>query len=187
MEYKYTPMRPQRTSMGQKFMRGVLALLLIGAAVLYFANPLHAQELDLTLPETPFNYEQINQDSLLIQDAINKRFRFVKITNEPSRKTLMTFYLLNAIDMTTSYHMTRAHPTLKEANFLLPEKPSAAEFLIHKSVTAPLAAANLEEGQMIIVNWLLGAVILRNLYLYETTCRTSANYHAVTGQNISPC
>ena len=187
MEYKYTPMRPQRTSMGQKFMRGVLALLLIGAAVLYFANPLHAQELDLTLPETPFNYKQMEQDSLLIQDAINKRFRFVKVTNEPSRKTLMTFYLLNAIDMSTSYHMTKHHPTLKESNFLLPEKPSAAEFIIHKSVTAPIAAANFDQNQMVLANWILAAVVVRNFYLYENTCKQSANYHHVTGQNINPC
>jgi len=144
-------------------------------------------KLDLTLPEQEFNFQQIEEDSLRIQNAINNRVRFVKIKNEPSSRTLKTFYILNAIDMTTSFVMTRNHPTLKEQNFLLPGKPSAAEFLIHKSVTAPLAAANLEEGQMIIVNWLLGAVILRNLYLYETTCRTSANYHAVTGQNISPC
>ena len=187
MEYKYTPMRPQRTSIGQKIMRGLLALLLIGAAVLYFANPLHAQELDLTLPETPFNYEQIEQDSLLIQDAINKRLRFVPIKNEPSKKTLMTFYLLNAIDMTTSYHMTRQHPTIKESNFLLPEKPSAAEFIIHKSVTTPIAAANFGETEMVIANWILAAVIIRNFYLYENTCKQSPNYHHVTGQNINPC
>ena len=187
MEYKYTPMRPKRTSIGQKIMRGLLALLLIGAAVLYFANPLHAKELDLTLPETPFDYEQMNQDSILIQEAMNKRLRFVKVKNEPTKKQLRTFYILNAIDMTTSYHMTRNHPHMHESNFLLPGKPTAAEFLLHKSVTTPLAAANLEEGQLVLVNWLLTAVILRNIYLYNTTCRTSANYHHVTGQNINPC
>ena len=187
MEYKYTPMRPQRTSIGQKIMRGFLALLLIGAAVLYFANPLHAQELDLTLPETPFNYEQIEQDSLLIQDSINKRLRFVPIKNEPSKSTLRTFYILNAIDMSTSYHMTRNHPNIHEGNFLLPGKPTAAEFLLHKSVTTPLAAANLEEGQLVVINWLLAAVILKNIYLYNTTCKQSPNYHHVTGQNINPC
>ena len=187
MEYKYTPMRPQRTSMGQKFMRGVLALLLIGAAVLYFANPLHAQELDLTLPETPFNYEQMNQDSLLIQDAINTRLRLFNIKSEPTKRTLRTFYILNTIDMTSSYYMTRNRIPIKEANFLLPEKPSAAEFFIHKSVTAPLAAANLEEGQMVIANWILAAVILHNWYLYENSCNTTANYHHVTGKRINPC
>ena len=152
-----------------------------------FAYDKAADKLDLTLPETPFNYEQMEEDSLRIQEAINKRLRFVHIKNEPSRKTVMTFYMLNAIDMATSYHMTRSHPTLKEANFLLPEKPSAAEFLIHKSVTAPIAAANFDQNQMVLANWILAAVVVRNFYLYENTCRQSPNYHHVTGQNLNPC
>ena len=152
-----------------------------------FAYDKAADKLDLTLPETPFDYVQMEEDSLRIQEAMNKRLRFVKITNEPSKRTLRTFYILNAIDMSTSYYMTRSHPTIKEANFLLPEKPSAAEFLIHKSVITPIAAANFEEGQMVIVNWALGFVILHNLYLYNNTCRQSPNYHHVTGQNIIPC
>ena len=144
-------------------------------------------KLDLTLPETPFNYEQMEEDSLRIQQVMNERFRFVKIKNEPSARTLKTFYILNAIDMSTSYYMTRSHPTIKEANFLLPEKPTAAEFLIHKSVIVPITAANFEEGQMVAVNWVLGFVILHNLYLYNNTCKQTANYHHVTGQNINPC
>ena len=144
-------------------------------------------KLDLTLPETPFNYQQMEEDSLRLEKAINERFRFVEIKNEPSKQTLRTFYILNAIDMTSSYYMTRNHASIKEANFLLPEKPSAAEFLIHKSVITPIAAANFEEGQMVIVNWALGFVILHNLYLYNNTCKQSPNYHHITGQRINPC
>lgn len=146
-----------------------------------------AASLDLTLPEIPFNYEQMEQDSVRIQEAENKRFRIFKIKNEPTKQTLRTFYILNFIDMSTSYYMTSNHPHIKEANFLLPEKPTAAEFIIHKSVLSPIIAANLEEGQMILTNWLLAGVILRNFYLYETTCRNMPNYHHITGQNINPC
>ena len=119
--------------------------------------------------------------------CIRDRFRFVVVKDEPSKRTLMTFYLLNAIDMTTSYHMTTKHPTLKEANFLLPKKPTAAQFLVHKSVTVPIAAANFNEHQMVIANWILAAVVIHNFYLYENTCRQSPNYHHVTGQNMNPC
>ena len=129
----------------------------------------------------------MEEDSLRLEKAINERFRFVEIKNEPSKQTLRTFYILNAIDMTSSYYMTRNHASIKEANFLLPEKPSAAEFLIHKSVITPIAAANFEEGQMVIVNWALGFVILHNLYLYNNTCKQSPNYHHITGQRINPC
>ena len=89
--------------------------------------------------------------------------------------------------MTTSYYMTKSHPTLKEANFLLPEKPTAMEFILHKSIVTPIVAANFEEGQMVGVNWVLGFVILHNLYLYENVCRQSPNYHHVTGRNMNPC
>ena len=129
----------------------------------------------------------MEEDSLRIQQAMNERFRFVKIKNEPSKRTLRTFYILNAIDMTSSYYMTRNHASIKEANFLLPEKPSAAEFLIHKSVITPIAAANFEEGQMVVVNWALGFRILHIHYIVNTSCDYAANYHHITGQRINPC
>ena len=153
--------------------------------LLLLAIPAHA--LDLTLPETPFDYQQMEEDSMLIQDAINNRLRIFKVKNEPTKRQLRTFYILNAIDMTTSYHMTRNHPHIHESNFLLPGKPTAAEFLLHKSVTTPLAAANLEEGQIVVVNWFIAAVILKNIYLYNTTCKTLPNYHHITGENLNSC
>ena len=153
--------------------------------LLLLAIPAHA--LDLTLPETPFDYQQMEEDSMLIQDAINNRLRIFKVKNEPTKRQLRTFYILNAIDMTTSYHMTSTNPNIKESNFLLAEKPTAAEFLLHKSVTTPLAAANLEEGQIVVVNWFIAAVILKNIYLYNTTCKTLPNYHHITGENLNSC
>ena len=36
------------------------------------------------LPDTPFDFEQMNKDSLLIQEALNKRLRIIEIKNEPS-------------------------------------------------------------------------------------------------------
>jgi len=187
MEYKYKVMRPKRTSMKEKVMRGLLALLLVGGALLYFAKPLYAQELDLTLPETDFDFRQIEEDSFLIQEAINKRLRFIDVKNEPTKRQLRAFYVLNAIDMTTSYHMTRNHPNIYEANILLPGKPSAAQFLVQKLATVPVAAANFEEGQIVIANWIIAAVIMKNIYYYETACRTGANYHHITGQNLNSC
>ena len=170
-------------SIVQVFVLGLMAISMFGI------NNLFADErqLDLTLPETNFNYVQIKKDSLLIQDSINKRLRFIKIKNEPSKKTLTTYYILNTIDMTTSYYMTRNHPHINEGNFLLPEKPSAAEFLLHKSIMSPLIAANFQEEEIVLANWILAVVILKNLYIYNTTCRNMPNYHHVTGQNLNPC
>ena len=162
----------------------ILFLILVVSPLSLFAN--QGVNLDLTLPQEPFDFEQIEEDSILIQEAQDKRLRIFKIKNEPTKQTLRTFYILNFIDMSTSYYMTSNHPHVKEANFLLPEKPTAAEFIIHKSVLSPIIAANLEEGQMILTNWLLAGVIIRNIYLYETTSRCAGfNYHHVTGVNVA--
>ena len=63
--------------------------------LLLLAIPAHA--LDLTLPETPFDYEQMNQDSILIQEAMNKRLRFIDVKNEPTKRQLRTFYILKLL------------------------------------------------------------------------------------------
>ena len=153
--------------------------------LLLLAIPAHA--LDLNLPETAFDYEQIEEDSLRIQNAINNRLRILNIEKEPSKSTLRTFYILNAVDMSTSYYFTRNHPYIKEGNFFLPSKPTAAEFLMHKSITAPFAAANLDDNQLVLVNWITALVIIHNVVLYKTTCKNHINYHHVTGQNINSC
>ena len=82
-----------------------------------------------------------------------------------------------------SYYYTRNHPNVKEGNFLLPDKPSAAQFILQKGLTAPVIAQNAERGQMTIMNTILTIVVLKNHYLYETTskCRigpNGANYNA---------
>jgi len=85
--------------------------------------------------------------------------------------------------MSGSYYYTRNHPNVKEGNFLLPDKPSAAQFILQKGLTAPVIAQNAERGQMTIMNTILTIVVLKNHYLYETTskCRVGpngANYNA---------
>ena len=89
--------------------------------------------------------------------------------------------------MAGSYYFIKNHPNIKEGNFLLPERPSIAEFILHKGITVPLVAANVEEGQMIIMNSILTFVVIRNWYLYETTSQNMCppNFH-VDGYRM-PC
>jgi hypothetical protein len=89
---------------------------------------------------------------------------------------------MNFLDMSMSYHYIHTHPNIKEANPLLPEKPSAAQFLLHKGILAPVLAANSEAGQMKFYNIVLTIVVLKNHYIYNTTSRCrygpgGANYH----------
>ena len=80
--------------------------------------------------------------------------------------------------MAGSYYFIKNNPNIKEGNFLLPEKPSPAEFIIHKGVTVPLVAQNAESAQMTIMNSILTIVVLRNWYLFNTTSTCVANFHA---------
>jgi len=113
--------------------------------------------------------------------------RFIQIDNEPSEAQLRYFYLINFLDAAGSYYFIKNNPNLKEGNFLLPERPSMAEFILHKGITVPLVSQNSEAGQMVIMNSIITFVVLRNWYLYETTPKScvSNNFH-VDGYRM-PC
>ena len=85
--------------------------------------------------------------------------------------------------MAGSYYFIKNNDNIKEGNFLLPERPSAAEFIAHKALTVPLVAQNSEAGQMAIMNAAITAVVLRNIYLYQTTPSGCNNFH-VDGYRI---
>ena len=114
-----------------------------------------------------------------------KKLRFIQIRNEPSEAQLKYFYAINFLDMAGSYYFIKNNPNIKEGNFLLPERPSPAEFIIHKGITVPLVAQNAESTQMTIMNSLLTIVVLRNWYLFNTTTTCRANFH-VDGHRM-PC
>tara|TARA_B100000575_G_scaffold76636_1_gene59871 strand:- start:21 stop:299 length:279 start_codon:yes stop_codon:yes gene_type:complete len=92
---------------------------------------------------------------------------------------------MNFLDMAGSYYFIKNNPNIKEGNFLLPEKPSAAEFILHKGITVPFVAQNVDTHQMVIMNSILTAVVLRNYYLYNTTSKCGNNFH-VDGYRM-PC
>ena len=79
--------------------------------------------------------------------------------------------------MAGSYYFIKNNPNISEANFLLPDKPSAAQFILHKGITTPFVAQNVDTHQMVIMNSILTLVILNNWYLYETTSNKCANFH----------
>lgn len=86
------------------------------------------------------------------------------------------------VDVGGSYYYIKNNPNIKEGNFLLPDRPSAAQFLLQKGLTTPLVAQNAERGQLMIMNAVITMVVLKNHYLYETTtkCRgpNGANFNA---------
>ena len=112
-----------------------------------------------------------------------KRLRLIQIHNEPSEAQLRYYYLLNFLDMAGSYYFIKNHPNISEGNFLLPDKPSAAQFILHKGITVPFVAQNVDTHQMVIMNSILTLVVLNNWHLYETTPKGCNNFH-VDGYRI---
>lgn len=90
--------------------------------------------------------------------------------------------------MSMSYYYVHDHPNIGEGNPLLPKKPNAGEFLLQKTLTAPVLAANANYNDITFYNTILTLVVLRNHYLYNTTSRcvnalNGANYD-IYGNNI---
>ena len=96
---------------------------------------------------------------------------------------------MNFLDMSMSYHYVHDHPNIKEANPLLPHKPNAGQFILQKTLTAPVLAANASYEDMVFYNVVLTIVVLKNHYLYNTTSRCinppgGANYD-IYGNNVN--
>ena len=166
MSYKYTPMRPKKTPFAQKFLRGLIALLLIGAAVLYFTNPLHADELDLTLPETPFDFEQMNKDSKLIKDWEERnQLNFFNVHPKPTKEQIRLSWLVNSLDLATTIYALETMDNVREGNFILGEQPEVAEVIALKLIVLPLVHQNSNTHQMVWFNTVVTAAVVNNLYV----------------------
>ena len=166
MSYKYTPMRPKKTPFAQKFLRGLIALLLVGAAVLYFTNPLHADELDLTLPETPFDFEQMNKDSKLIKDWEERnKLRFFYNEPLPTDEQIRYSWIVNSLDLATTIYALETMDNVREGNFILGEQPEVAEVIALKLIVLPLVHQNSNTHQMVLINSLITAAVVNNLYV----------------------
>jgi len=87
--------------------------------------------------------------------------------------------------MAHSYYSISNHPYLKEGNPLLPERPSAAQFILHKGITVPLVGHNVERGQMAIINTMITVVVLRNMYMYQHVPKCPVNFYYHGGR--VPC
>jgi hypothetical protein len=88
-----------------------------------------------------------------------------------------------------SHYYVHNHPNIKEGNPVLPEKPNAGQFLLQKTLTAPVIAANASYDDITFYNVVLTLVVLRNHYIYNTTPRCKnglggANYD-IYGNNVN--
>ena len=123
------------------------------------------------LPETNFNFEQIEKDAKLIEKAAaarRKRFRFREIKNEPTLCQLRYSWFINSLDVGTSIYAINNRNNLVESNFILGERPEEWEFIALKSTILPIAHSNIEAEELRVLNTILTAIVARNVYLINT-------------------
>ena len=123
------------------------------------------------LPETNFNFEQIEKDAKLIEAAAaarRKRFRFRIIENEPTIQQIRYSWFINSLDVGTSIYAINNRNNLVESNIILGDRPEEWEFLALKLTTVPIAHSNLDTHELKILNSILTFVVARNLYLINT-------------------
>ena len=123
------------------------------------------------LPESKFNFEQIERDAKLIEEAAaarRKRFRFRIIKDEPTIQQIRYSWFINSLDVGTSIYAINNRNNLVESNIILGDRPEEWEFLALKLTTVPIAHSNLDTHELKILNSILTFVVARNLYLINT-------------------
>ena len=145
--------------------------LIILFLTLGLAQSLQSDSLVVKLPESKFNFEQIERDAKLIAEAEaarRKRFRFREIKNEPTLCQLRYSWFINSLDVGTSIYAINNRNNLVESNIILGDRPEEWEFLALKLTTVPIAHSNLDTHELKILNSILTFVVARNLYLINT-------------------
>ena len=145
--------------------------LIILFLTLGLAQSLQSDSLVVKLPETNFNFEQIEKDAKLIEEAAaarRKRFRFRIIKDEPTIQQIRYSWFINSLDVGTSIYAINNRKNLVESNIILSKRPEEWEFLALKLTTVPVAHSNLNKKELDILNGILTLIVARNLYLINT-------------------
>ena len=89
---------------------------------------LGAEELDLRIPETDYDFRQIEEDAKTL-NSIKYSTNF-NIENAKHKY----FLIINALDAASTVYAIENRNSLTEANFLLPAKPKPEEVILHKAL-----------------------------------------------------
>ena len=143
--------------------------LIILFLTLGLAQSLQSDSLVVKLPETEYNFEQIEKDSKLIEEAIGarrKRFRFD--FQEPVEKShVITFVVLQIADVYTTYRGLK-YDCVYETNPILGKNPNVQSMLLTKAIVlTPALKFDYDKGKltpkiMSEMNFLMYLVIANN-------------------------
>ena len=125
------------------------------------------QEVDLTLPETPFDYEQMEKDGQLIKEWEERNT--YRIFNNPdplpTQKQIRYSWIVHTLDMATTIYALENRDNVKEGNLILGESPNNIEIVGLKLLILPIVHQNSSEHAMVYFNTITTAAVINNLYI----------------------
>ena len=125
------------------------------------------QEVDLTLPETPFDFEQMERDSKLIKDWEEREY--YRIFNNPdplpTQRQIRYSWIVHTLDMATTIYALEHRENIREGNPILGESPNNIEIIGLKLLILPIVHQNSSEHAMVYFNTITTAVVVHNLYV----------------------
>ena len=116
----------------------------------------------------PFDFNQIKEDSQVYKTLLFKerqrRLQFVDIDSYPTPEQRRWYYILNAVDVGMTIWALNNRDNIKEGNIFLSNSPSNRALITNKLLTIPIYQ-NMEQGQVVVMNHIIGTVIVHNLYI----------------------
>ena len=113
--------------------------------------------LDLTIPEQPA--AEIPEKEYF--------FNWGDYNEPPTKSQVITFWILQGLDVYTSHQGLKKCGDCKESNFLLPEQPTLSELLLHKAIFSPLILNHSSKNQMTFLNGAIGYAVINNYEIYN--------------------
>ena len=124
-------------------------------------------DIDLTLPKTPFDFEQMERDSKLIKELEERDY--YRIFNDPNplptQEQIRYSWIMHTLDMATTIYALKTHDNIKERNPILGENPNNVEIIGLKLLILPIVHQNSSEHAMIFFNTISTATVINNLYV----------------------
>lgn len=125
------------------------------------------QEVDLTLPETPFDFEQMEKDGQLIKEW-EERSK-LRIFNDPdplpTEKQIRYSWIIHSLDVATTIYALENRDNVIEKNPILGESPNSIELISLKLLVLPFVHQNSSEYAMTYFNTITTTAVINNLYV----------------------
>lgn len=115
--------------------------------ILLLSFPIYSLDLDLTIPELPHDY--------VVSPAFIPEERFLHLGDyqePPTRGQIIYFWTFNALDVWTTHRGMKHSPLTKEANPLLPDRPTLEELILQKAIVGGLLHKHSSSDYMRFLN-----------------------------------